>query len=81
MIISSSFKFVFIFSTIILSAVNLSSCRYTHTSVRTEVEGKTTAESFLTWQQHFPAARSPVSRPSYEASYRTVPGGPNPLHN
>ncbi|KAK8692829.1 hypothetical protein V6N13_070436 [Hibiscus sabdariffa] len=75
-------KLAFIFSAIVLSSVvDLSSCRYTHTSLTTEVEGKTRAASFWTWQQHVRAPKSPGSRPSYEVSYRTVPGGPNPLHN
>ncbi|XVF10642.1 hypothetical protein REPUB_Repub07fG0200000 [Reevesia pubescens] len=77
-------KFSFIFFMIILATIQLSSCRYIHRSLSSEADQQTTNTEFSTW--HFPAkspeaSRAENSQPIYEVSYRTVPGGPNPLHN
>ncbi|KAB2055247.1 hypothetical protein ES319_A11G023300v1 [Gossypium barbadense] len=88
MIIICNPKFLFIFFTIIFSTVNLSSCgRYTLKTINPEEPTTMATELSTTWF-HFPAAKSTQpsvaeksTRPIYEVSYRTVPGGPNPLHN
>ncbi|XWS61806.1 hypothetical protein CRYUN_Cryun07bG0156900 [Craigia yunnanensis] len=76
-------KFSFMFFMIILATIHLSSCRYIHRSLSSEAE-QTINTEFST--RHFPAkspeaSRAEKSQPIYEVSYRTVPGGPNPLHN
>ncbi|XVF13163.1 hypothetical protein REPUB_Repub08aG0184600 [Reevesia pubescens] len=78
-------KFSFMFFMIILAAtINLSSCRYIHRSLISEAVQQTSKTQFYTW--HFPAKfpetlRAENRQPIYGVSYRTVPGGPNPLHN
>ncbi|KAH1080357.1 hypothetical protein J1N35_020118 [Gossypium stocksii] len=78
MIIISSPKFLLIFFTIILSNINLSSCRrYTLKTLKPQEPTPMAAA-----EQHF--SRPSVAekgQPIYEVSYRTVPGGPDPLHN
>ncbi|XVF52858.1 hypothetical protein PTKIN_Ptkin05aG0052300 [Pterospermum kingtungense] len=79
-------KFSFMFFMIILAAtIHLSSCRYLHRSLKSEVEETTTTNTKFS-TRHFPAkspeaSKAEKSQPVYEVSYRTVPGGPNPLHN
>ncbi|KAJ0106249.1 hypothetical protein Patl1_18742 [Pistacia atlantica] len=75
-------KFPFLVLLIILAACQLSSSRYLHTTTSEE----TSTEFHPTFSWHFPA-KAPESSgkeatdPLYGVSYRTVPGGPNPLHN
>lgn len=75
---------VFIILMIILAINQQSSCRYLHRMVGTEETKKTAATEIFT--RHFPAeapqrSRKEVANSAYGVSYRTVPGGPNPLHN
>ncbi|EOY24670.1 Uncharacterized protein TCM_016213 [Theobroma cacao] len=79
-------KFSFLVFMIILATSHLSSSRYIHRSLSSEAEQTTRAEFSTSPLWHFPAKSSEASRaeksqPIYGVSYRTVPGGPNPLHN
>ncbi|XVF51527.1 hypothetical protein PTKIN_Ptkin04bG0191900 [Pterospermum kingtungense] len=74
------------FFMIMVATIHLSSCRYIHRSLTSDSEAaeQTSKTEFSTI--HFPAmspeaSRAEKSPPIYEVSYRTVPGGPNPLHN
>ncbi|GKU85832.1 hypothetical protein SLEP1_g449 [Rubroshorea leprosula] len=61
-----------------LSSIQFSSCRYIHRSLSNEAE-----KTFRT-ELHAEAAQDSVTDKSqsiYDASFRAVPGGPNPLHN
>ncbi|KAB2088811.1 hypothetical protein E1A91_A03G028400v1 [Gossypium mustelinum] len=78
----SSFMFLMI---ILASITHLSSCHFIHRrSLSSEAEERSNTE-FHTW--HLPAkspepsSRAEKDQPVYQVSYRTVPGGPNPLHN
>ncbi|KAG4135148.1 hypothetical protein ERO13_D08G198700v2 [Gossypium hirsutum] len=74
---------LFIIIIILSSTIAFSSCRYIHRSLSNEDEQPSKTD-FFAW--HFPTksseeSKAEKSRPIHEVSYRTVPGGPNPLHN
>ncbi|EEF51143.1 conserved hypothetical protein [Ricinus communis] len=73
---------------IILAVSHLSSCRHLHTNIGVDDQAKKTPTTLLPPQLvwHFPATSPEASAKDqidavYGVSLRTVPGGPNPLHN
>ncbi|WOG90264.1 hypothetical protein DCAR_0209507 [Daucus carota subsp. sativus] len=76
----------FLFIMIMISFFELSNCRDIH---RSTTEGTTTnmkPGSHSSFPSRFPAKApvadsNPQTDPIYGMSKRTVPGGPNPLHN
>ncbi|OMO79472.1 hypothetical protein CCACVL1_13651 [Corchorus capsularis] len=81
-----SFMFFIIIILLLTTTIQLSSGRYIHRSLSSsETEAEET--EFSTNHSWHSSAKSPEasmadkSQPIYDVSYRTVPGGPNPLHN
>lgn len=77
----------FLFLMILLALSQFSSCRHLHIN-RGDHQAKETAKTDFSTQfsWHFPAKAPEGSSKDeidqvYGVSYRTVPGGPNPLHN
>ncbi|CAK7335493.1 unnamed protein product, partial [Dovyalis caffra] len=78
----------FLFLMIILAVSQLSSCRHLHINLGDQTK-KAAAETEVSPQfsLHFPAqapegsSKDEKDDPVYGVSFRTVPGGPNPLHN
>ncbi|KAG5249297.1 hypothetical protein OIU77_027121 [Salix suchowensis] len=77
----------FIFLMIILASSQLSSCRHLHIKIGDQNKPRAEAQEFAQFSWHFPAkasqgsSKDEIDDPVYGVSYRTVPGGPNPLHN
>lgn len=77
----------FIFLMIILASSQLSSCRHLHIKIDDQNNPRAEAQVFTQFSWHFPAkasqgsSKGEIDDPVYGVSYRTVPGGPNPLHN
>ncbi|KAJ6415230.1 hypothetical protein OIU84_004089 [Salix udensis] len=77
----------FIFLMIILATSQLSSCRHLHIKIGDQNKPRAEAQVFTQFSWHFPAkasqgsSKDEIDDPVYGVSYRTVPGGPNPLHN
>uniref|UniRef100_A0A2P2QBS8 Uncharacterized protein n=1 Tax=Rhizophora mucronata TaxID=61149 RepID=A0A2P2QBS8_RHIMU len=79
--------FLFLVFLILLAGSQLSSCRHLHESTRGRNSGHPVEnQSSTQFSWHF-SAKAPEGsnrvegNPVYGASYRTVPAGPNPLHN
>lgn len=77
----------FLVITVMLTFGQLSTCRDIH---RSAIEGTKTTEIKTQFSSPFPChfptaapaeAKSVGTHPIYGTSDRTVPGGPNPLHN
>ncbi|KAI5601515.1 hypothetical protein POPTR_001G107400v4 [Populus trichocarpa] len=77
----------FLFLMIILAISQLSSCRYLHINIRDQTNQTVETDVSTQFSWHFTAKapegsnKDEIDDPVYGASYRTVPGGPNPLHN
>ncbi|CAL5364358.1 unnamed protein product [Camellia sinensis] len=76
-----------IFFIITLLLVHIASCRHIHQTRNEEAEQRLRAKYFSTFSKYLSAIharaenRKNNSPAAYEVSHRTVPCGPNPLHN
>ncbi|OMO58694.1 hypothetical protein COLO4_34424 [Corchorus olitorius] len=80
-ILNPKFSFMFFIIIILTTTIQLSSCRYIHRSLSSSETEFSTKHSWHSSAKSPEASREDKSRPIYDVSYRTVPGGPNPLHN
>ncbi|CDP09778.1 unnamed protein product [Coffea canephora] len=75
----------FMFIMVMLTLSQLSSGRSIHEFTYKTKEERFTREvqSQISWNSHVPAPGESRNGddPNYRVSHRTVPGGPNPLHN
>ncbi|GLU05775.1 hypothetical protein SLE2022_228560 [Rubroshorea leprosula] len=77
-ILNPTISFLLFFFLIMVSSIQFSSCRYIHRSLSNEAEKTFRTEFYAEAAQ---GSVTDKNQSIYGASFRAVPGGPNPLHN